>query len=40
MKFNVGKLDVLVLIPTVSLDFRFKRIALTILVWTFELTFN
>lgn len=40
MKFSKGKLDVWVLIPTISLDFRFKQIGITWLNWTFDIRFN
>lgn len=38
MIFSVGQLDVWVLIPTVSLDFRFKGIGFTWLKWTCDIS--
>ena len=40
MKFSIGELDVWVLIPTISLDFRFKQIGFTWLKWTYDFCFE
>ena len=40
MKFSKGELAVWVLIPTISLDFHFKQIALTWLKWSYEVCFR
>ena len=40
MKFSKGELDVWVLIPTISLDFRFKEIGFTWLKWTCDVNFR
>ena len=37
MKILFGNIDVWVLIPTISLDLRFKVIAFTWLKWTFDI---
>lgn len=39
MKISIGVLDVLVLIPTIALDFRFKEIGFVWLKWTCDVTF-
>jgi hypothetical protein len=39
MGFGCGKIDVWVLIPTISLDFRWRQIAFTWLNWTVEIGF-
>lgn len=40
IKVSACQLDVWVLIPTVSLDFRFKRIGFTWLKWTCDISFG